>query len=119
MTNNLTADHRLATYGTLAPGKTYHHIVSNIEGEWITGTVRGHRYDSGWGAAHGYPGIKLDDYGQEVPVHVLISKDLPEYWPRIDEFEGGGYKRVPVMTQTVKGLMEVSIYELEEEPVTD
>ncbi|MFG0274474.1 MAG: hypothetical protein ACF8QF_05405, partial [Phycisphaerales bacterium] len=34
-----------------------------------------------------------------VPVHVLESAALPDHWPRLDAFEGAGYRRavVPVV----------------------
>ena len=35
------ASHRLAVYGSLAPGQTNHHVVADIPGTWTGGTVEG------------------------------------------------------------------------------
>ena len=47
---DLTAHHRLATYGTLAPGRVNHHQLDGLEGQWLQGHVRGTLVASGWGA---------------------------------------------------------------------
>ena len=36
-----TTSHRLAVYGTLAPGQPNHHIVAPLGGEWGPGLVEG------------------------------------------------------------------------------
>lgn len=48
-------DHRLAIYGTLAPGKPNHYIVQPLGGKWRDGFVEGDLLAFGWGAAMGYP----------------------------------------------------------------
>ena len=45
----LTAEHRLAVYGTLAPGEPNHHQMDGMTGEWIPGVVRGRLFMVGWG----------------------------------------------------------------------
>lgn len=110
------SEHRLATYGTLSPGQPNHHQLDGITGTWRTGYVHGHRYDSGWGAAVGYPGLELDPAGPQVPVHVLDSPDLPAHWPRLDEFEGEGYVRTPVEVMTDDGPVVAMIYLLAPRP---
>jgi hypothetical protein len=50
---------RAATCGTLAPGQVNEHVLSDLDGTWLTGTVRGRLLDEGWGEAHGCPGIVL------------------------------------------------------------
>ena len=107
---------RLATYGTLAPGKPNHHEVSALEGRWLDGTVRGSVLDDGWGAALGYPGLILDGHGPDVQVKVLESADLPAHWQRLDMFEGPGYRRVVVPVQTAEGPLDACIYVLAERP---
>ena len=32
---------RLFVYGTLAPGKPNHHVISDVAGEWENATVKG------------------------------------------------------------------------------
>jgi len=81
---------RLATYGSLAPGRANEHQLTNLNGVWYTGEVYGTLVESGWGADLGFPGIILGRDGQAVPVHVFESADLPSHWARLDEFEGPG-----------------------------
>ena len=88
------AETRLAVYGTLAPGRSNHHQLAGLEGRWRKGTVRGRLFESGWGAALGYPGLILDEQGEAVEVQLFESPDLPAHWQRLDEFEGVGYQRV-------------------------
>lgn len=85
---------RLVVYGTLAPGRPNHHVISDIDGRWFTGWVEGDRYDHGWGACAGYPAMIWRPGAERIDVHVLESSELPIHWPRLDEFEGDGYRRV-------------------------
>ena len=103
---------RLATYGTLAPGRVNNHELVELNGHWRTGTVRGNLLEDGWGADLGYPGLILDPTGPEIEVFVFESNDLPNHWDRLDAFEGEGYKRVPVIVHTIDGDLEASIYAL-------
>lgn len=105
---------RLATCGTLMPGKPNHHERSALEGSWLDGTVRGNVLNDGWGAALGYPGLILDEHGPDVQVpdvqaKVLESADLPAHWPRLDAFEGPGYRRVVVPVRTAEELLDACI----------
>lgn len=103
---------RLATYGTLGPGKLNHHHVSMIEGTWTTGTVRGFLHEAGWGADLGFPAIVLDATGPEVSVDLLESEELSEHLDRLDLFEGPGYDRVLTTVATPEGEVEAFIYVL-------
>ncbi|WP_298958118.1 gamma-glutamylcyclotransferase [uncultured Methylobacterium sp.] len=105
------ADIHLATYGTLGPGKPNHHHLSALRGTWTTGFVRGRLHEEGWGAAQGYPGLVLGD-GDEIRVDLLRSEDLPEHWPRLDAFEGDGYRRVATTVVTATGDVDACIYVL-------
>jgi gamma-glutamylcyclotransferase (GGCT)/AIG2-like uncharacterized protein YtfP len=106
------ADQWLATYGTLAPGKVNHHQLRGLAGRWTGGTVRGRLVEAGWGAALGFPGLVLDAAGQAVPVHLFHSPELPDHWPRLDAFEGEGYRRVVAQVATADGPVEAWIYVL-------
>jgi gamma-glutamylcyclotransferase (GGCT)/AIG2-like uncharacterized protein YtfP len=108
----MAAGRRLATYGSLAPGRANHHQVAALRGSWREGHVRGRLIGAGWGAALGYPALVLDPDGVDVPVHILESDDLPAYWSRLDELEGSDYQRVVVTVRTPKGEIDASIYEL-------
>lgn len=92
-------DHLLATYGTLRPGEPNEHIMEGMDGTWTPGLMRAHLYASGVGRAEGYPGVILDPAAEPVPVQLFSSADLPEHWDRLDEFEGPGYRRVPVQVE--------------------
>ena len=107
---------RLAVYGTLAPGRSNAHILAPLKGTWRAGTVRGRLHPEGWGMTEGYPAIILDDAGDDVAVQIFESADLPAHWPRIDDFEGDGYRRVPVAVTVSDETLTAYIYELAEKP---
>ena len=101
---------RLATYGTLAPGRVNHHQLESQRGSWRKGTVRGRLIKAGWGAKLGYPGLVLDPAGEAIEVFIFESPDLPRHCPRLDAFEGPGYRRVVAQIFTDKGELEGHIY---------
>ncbi len=101
---------RLATYGTLAPGRPNHDQLIDMPGRWLKGQVRGSLVEEGWGATLGYPALTLDHDGPAVDVHVVESDALPQHWPRLDAFEGPGYRRVAVDVSTAEGALPASIY---------
>src|SRR5215203_4565393 len=104
-------DTRLATYGTLAPGRVNHHQLATLRGSWQRGTVHGRLAEAGWGAALGFPGLVLDSAGPPVDVFVFTSPDLPNHWTRLDEFERQGYRRVVTRVCIVDGReVDASIY---------
>jgi gamma-glutamylcyclotransferase (GGCT)/AIG2-like uncharacterized protein YtfP len=105
-----SADRRLATYGSLAPGRVNHHQLAGLDGYWRQGTVRGKLVDAGWGASLGYPGLILDPQGPPVDVHLFESSELPDHWPRLDAFEGTGYRRVVARVSTTDGDADAWIY---------
>jgi gamma-glutamylcyclotransferase (GGCT)/AIG2-like uncharacterized protein YtfP len=105
---------RLATYGTLAPGRPNHGQLSNLPGRWLVGRVRGSLVDAGWGAKSGYPALILDADGSLIDVDVFESPALAHHWQRLDTFEGPGYRRVAVHGATAEGVLPASIYVLAE-----
>lgn len=110
----MNADQRLASYGTLAPGKSNHKQLAHLNGRWVKGTVRGHRTKANWGQWIGYPGFKPDDNADPVTVDIFESEELPDHWERLDVFEGEAYQRVTVQAETDRGRIDVSIYELKD-----
>jgi len=110
-----TALRRLATYGSLAPGRPNQHQLEGLEGRWFVGHVNGMLVHAGWGAGLGYPALVLDPNGSDVRVDVLESADLPAHWERLDAFEGPGYQRVVARVRTSIGEVYASIYVLVEE----
>ncbi|HEY7272433.1 MAG TPA: gamma-glutamylcyclotransferase [Actinoplanes sp.] len=101
---------RLATYGTLAPGRPNHRQLDGLAGRWLTGYVYGTLVDAGWGADLGYPALVLDSDGTTIEVQIFESTDLPAHWSRLDAFEGPGYQRVAATVHTPDGEVEASIY---------
>ena len=104
---------RLAVYGTLRPGEPNHHQLSALRGAWSPGSVRGQVYENGW---EGYPGLVLNSVGAVVAVAVFASDDLPDHWPRLDAFEGEGYRRVVTDVSTAGGVVKACIYVLAPRP---
>ena len=110
------ADTRLATYGTLAPGRVNDGQLAGLAGQWRQGTVRGRLVEAGWGASLGYPGLILDPAADAVDVHVFDSADLPDHWPRLDAFEGTGYRRVATRVRVGDEDLDAWIYVINTDP---
>ena len=108
----MSLEHRLATYGTLGPGRPNHHQLSGLEGQWSSGCVRGDLLEEGWGAPQGFPGLVLNPAGEPLTVDIFSSDDLPDHWPRLDAFEGEGYRRVVTEVSTPDGVVDACIYVL-------
>ena len=72
--------------------------------------VRGRLVDEGWAAKMGYPALILDSTAVEIAIHLFESDDLPNHWPRLDAFEGAGYRRVTVQVATDDGHLDAWIY---------
>jgi len=105
-----SAEIRLASYGSLAPGRVNHHQLAALNGHWRRGTVQGKLMDAGWGVALGFPGLILDPDGGPIEVYLFESPDLPAHWSRLDEFEGPGYRRVVTCVHTPDGERSAYIY---------
>ncbi|MET1415689.1 thioesterase family protein [Roseibium sp. HPY-6] len=110
------SEFRLATYGTLAPGRANHAQLKDLQGRWTEGTVRGRLVQAGWGAALGFPALVLDPEGQNVEVFIFESAELPDHWDRLDAFEGEGYQRVETLVNTDDGSVSAFIYVVAEQP---
>ncbi|MCL9667642.1 gamma-glutamylcyclotransferase [Rosenbergiella epipactidis] len=98
----------LFVYGTLGPDRPNAHIMENIGGTWIKGSVEGTLEQKGWGAEMGYPGIILDKSGNRVHGFLFSSANLASNWKILDDFEGDEYERVPVEVTTELGDQVVS-----------
>ena len=88
------ANHRLAVYGSLAPGRRNHRVIEPLGGEWRRGKIKARLYTSGWGAGRAYSGVCLDAAGDDIGVHLLTSESLAAEWGRLDAFEGDDYVRL-------------------------
>ena len=61
----------------------------------------------------GYPGIVLDERGDEVKGFLFSSENLAECWARLDAFEGDGYSRVLTPVRLDDGtVVDAYIYSL-------
>lgn len=88
---------KLAVYGSLAPGKTNHHVVAGLRGRWRPELVtHGDLVPQGWGAPLGYPAMRWRADAPPVDIELFESDDLPQHWARLDAFEGPEYCRVLV-----------------------
>ncbi len=96
---------RLAVYGSLAPGAPNHHVLADLPGSWQEGIVTGMLHSTGWGAATGFPVLRWRAGGPPVPAQILVSDALPDHWPRLDEFEGAGYRRILVSVHDADGVL--------------
>ena len=85
---------RVFVYGTLAPGRPYEHVLGEIGGSWEAATVTGVLRQEGWGVEMGFPGIDLDEDGDEIQGYLFSSEKLSDHWAQLDEFEGQAYERV-------------------------
>jgi gamma-glutamylcyclotransferase (GGCT)/AIG2-like uncharacterized protein YtfP len=104
---------RLFVYGSLAPGRPNEHVLSAIEGSWDAASVTGSLRQEGWGAAMGYPGIDLDEHGDEIQGFLFSSEKLSDYWAMLDAFEGESYERVlTAITLRDNGTVDAYIYTL-------
>ena len=102
---------RLFVYGSLQPGGTNAHELESVEGTWSPGVVSGRLMAAGWGAGIGYPGLILDEGGEDVPGFVLESAALATEWPRLDAFEGDEYARVEARVRLASGgAVEAFVY---------
>ncbi|MFO6452120.1 MULTISPECIES: gamma-glutamylcyclotransferase [unclassified Aeromicrobium] len=101
---------RLATYGTLAPGRANAAQLEELDGRWTDGVVRGRLIEEGWGAAQGFPALLLDPPAGTIDVVVFESADLPEHWARLDEFEGPEYRRVAAPIDIGTAVVDAFIY---------
>ncbi len=100
---------RLFVYGTLAPGRPNEHVLSAIGGSWDAASVTGSLRQEGWGAAMGYPGIDLDEHGDEVQGFLFSSEKLSDHWAMLDAFEGKSYERVLTVVK-LRGNRTVDAY---------
>ncbi len=106
---------RLFVYGTLAPGRANEHVLKAIEGAWEEASVKGYLIPQGWGADMGYPGIVLDDNGDEIQGYIFYSDKLNDHLEELDFFEGEQYERVMTKVFTKDGMgVEAYVYVIRE-----
>ena len=94
---------RLFIYGSLRPGGPNEHVLTAIGGEWRPAVVKGRLIESGWGASMGYPGLVIDESGDDVHGHIFVSSNLDNHWAYLDEFEGEEYEHIVASATLVGG----------------
>jgi len=97
--------HGLVVYGTLAPGRENHHLLSDLGGEWLEVTIRGEI-----GEWMGYPMFRWIPGGAPVAAWVLRSSLLPEHYGRLDDFETNAYARHLVTYDGPRGIGIANCY---------
>lgn len=108
----MRTEHRLATYGSLSPGKLNNDQLNGIDGFWRSGLIRGRLVDAGQGSQIGFPGLVLDAEAFGIPVSLFESRDLPAHWSRLDAFEGKGYRRVAAIVDADGEALSAYVYVL-------
>ena len=104
-------EERLAVYGSLRPGERNAYVLAPLAGEWTQGVVRGTLRPILGGYAEGYSGLTLLADGDFIPVALLSSRDLPAFWPSLDEFEGPEFVRTIVEVRVGDAHLKASLYE--------
>ena len=94
---------RLFIYGSLQPGGSNEHVLAAIGGEWEPAVIKGNLIEAGWGASMGYPGLVIDESGNDVHGHVFASSKLSAKWAYLDEFEGEEYERIVASVTLLSG----------------
>jgi gamma-glutamylcyclotransferase (GGCT)/AIG2-like uncharacterized protein YtfP len=98
--------HRLAVYGTLAPGEPNHSVLSDLSGTWQEGLVQGNLTDQ-----DGLRSFRWTLGAEKTKVNVFSSNDLESSFPKLDRFEEKRYHRILVPVETPLGILIANIYE--------
>ena len=100
MTEPDDANRRLATYGTLGPGRPNHHHLADLGGRWLRGSVRGRLVAEGWGAAMGFHALVLDAGDGEAGTHQRF-RDRAVTATHVDHRPGAEIAQVETRKPTV------------------
>jgi gamma-glutamylcyclotransferase (GGCT)/AIG2-like uncharacterized protein YtfP len=96
---------KLFTYGTLAPGKPNHRILSGLEGKWERCTTSGQLIE-----VSGLTMLRWQPSGPTIEGQLFVSSDLAKQWAQLDEFEGASYKRRMISVVTNTGTSVANVY---------
>ncbi len=94
---------RLFVYGSLQPGGPNEHVLAAVGGKWEPAVIKGRLIEGGWGHSMGYPGLVVDECGNNVHGHLFTSSNLTARWAYLDAFEGGEYERITASVFLVSG----------------
>jgi len=98
-------DRKLIVYGTLAPGKVNHDIISEIQGTWEDCNLNGIVIDK-----NGLPLFVWQPSKPPIKAQLFTSVSLPNWWDRLDQFEGSNYKRILVPVSKNDGMAVANCY---------
>lgn len=94
---------RLFVYGSLAPGRSHHHLLSDLPGHWQPATCTGFLLPGGFGMSRGWPAFKPDPAGTDINGYLFTSGALSPRWSLLDRFEGRAYRRVRCQVRLADG----------------
>lgn len=97
------ASHRLAIYGSLAPGEANHHAIADLPGTWEDGIVTGVLQPCEPGDGVRFPALRWRAGGPPIVARLFLSDALPAHWVRLDAFEGTAYRRILVPVHSESG----------------
>lgn len=97
---------RLLVYGSLAPGECHDDVLASIPGRWLPAKIQGEIDRTG-----NYPRFTWRPGGPVHTVQCFAAPTLPAHWPRLDFFEGEGYRRIWISAQVDGEQRVASIYE--------
>jgi gamma-glutamylcyclotransferase (GGCT)/AIG2-like uncharacterized protein YtfP len=80
--------HKFVAYGTLRQGQPGYAVLKDVDGSWSSVTLHGVVHEKDGLRAFSYSG-----HADGVAAELLVSKDLPDQWRRLDEFEDARYER--------------------------
>lgn len=92
---------RLFVHGTLALGHPDQHALADVPRTWAT--VTGHLHRENRSADMGYPCLIPDERGEPLAGFIFSSRELDAHPPRLDAFEGPGYRRIIAATHLDDG----------------
>jgi gamma-glutamylcyclotransferase (GGCT)/AIG2-like uncharacterized protein YtfP len=98
-------DERLVIYGTLAPGKPNHNVIEDLSGDYRDCSVHGRISE-----VDGLPYFTWAPSEASLEAQLFSSRQLPDKWDDLDQFEGDGYKRRLIPATVGDGLTVASIY---------
>jgi gamma-glutamylcyclotransferase (GGCT)/AIG2-like uncharacterized protein YtfP len=98
-------DRKLVAYGTLAPGKVNHVLLSDIQGTWEDCSLRGY-----FNEINELTFFNWQTSGKEIKAQLFSSDFLPNILDRIDSFEGANYRRILVPIERNQGIAVANVY---------
>ena len=101
---------RLFVYGTLGPGQSHEHLLTQVPGQWCKAEIKAKLYPNGLGLSRGYPIVDLANPETVIEGYIYSSDQLPRLWQLLDDYEGDGYRRVVTTATVVATAAQVQTY---------